>query len=257
MTHHDIRIVLVRPHEDRNIGSVCRAMKTMGFGDLYIVGHGDIDRTQAAVTAVHAVDVLERAVHCETLEEAVRNTVLTAGISRRRGKWRKYFALSPEQLCERISSIRKGSCALVFGNEASGLNAEDLAQCHLAVRIPSSPAFPSLNLSHAVQIITYQLFCRLNNRRKVPTFTPISGGALDALIAVMIASLGNIGFFTQGDPGEMSIFLRDVLARAALERREADRLARVFEKISGLVSHTGIETGGIEHSQIDPNQIEP
>ena len=247
MTPHNIRIVLVHPHEDRNIGSVCRAMKTMGFGTLYIVGHRDIDRSQAAVTAVHAVDVLEQAVHCETLEEAVRDTVLTAGISRRRGKWRKYFALSPEHLAERIASIREGSCALVFGNEASGLNARDLALCHLAVRIPSSPAFPSLNLSHAVQIITYQLFCLLNEKRKTAMLVPISSKHLDSLISLMVASLGNIGFFTQGDPVEMSIFLRDIFARATLESREADRLARVFEKISGLVARSAIE-----HNQIEP-----
>ena len=252
MTARNIRIVLVRPIEDKNIGSVCRAMKTMGFGTLYIVGHNTIDRSVAAITAVHAVDVLERAIHCQTLEEAVRDSVLVAGVSRRRGKWRKYFALSPEQLAERVASIRRGSCAVVFGNEASGLNAGDLARCHLAVRIPSSPEFPSLNLSHAVQIITYQLLRRLNGKRKSGTFSPISGGTLDDLVSLTIGSLANIGFFTQGDPEEMSIFLRDILARAALEQREADRLARIFEKISGLVAHGGIEGSGIEHNQIKP-----
>jgi tRNA/rRNA methyltransferase len=252
MTARNIRIVLVRPKEDKNIGSVCRAMKTMGIGSLAIVGHGSVDRSEAAITAVHAVDVLERAIHCETLEEAVRDAVLVAGISRRRGKWRKYFALGPEQLAERIAAIRQGTCALVFGNEASGLNADDLARCHLAVQIPSSPEFPSLNLSHAVQIVTYQLFCRLNGKRKSGTFSPIPPNALDALVSLMTASLANIGFFTQGDPGEMSIFLRDILARAALEQREADRLAGVFDKINALVAHAGIEGRGSE-----PNQIEP
>jgi tRNA/rRNA methyltransferase len=247
-----IRIVLVRPNEDKNIGSVCRAMKTMGFGALTIVGHKPIDRAEAAITAVHAVDVLERAIHCETLEEAVGDAVLVAGVSRRRGKWRKYFALSPEQLGERVVSIRQGSCALVFGNEASGLNASDLARCHLAVRIPSSPEFPSLNLSHAVQIITYQLFCRLSAARKSGTFSPISGGALNDLVSLMIDSLAGIGFFTQGDPGEMLVFLRDILARAALEQREADRLAGIFDKISGLVAH-----GGIESTESHSNQIKP
>ena len=246
MTASDIRIVLVRPKEDRNIGSVCRAMKTMGFGTLYIVGHETIDRSETAITAVHAVDVLENAVHCETLEEAVRDSVLVAGISRRRGKWRKYFALTPEQLAERVNSIREGACALVFGNEASGLNAEELAKCHMVVRIPSSPRFPSLNLSHAVQIITYQIYRRLSAPGNAETFLPISGSALDGLVSLMIASLANIGFFTQGDPGEMSVFLRDILARAALEQREADRLAGIFRKISGLIARSAVDGSGID-----------
>ena len=246
MTAHNIRIVLVRPNDDKNIGSVCRAMKTMGFGTLYIVGHETINRSEAAITAVHAVDVLDRAVRCETLEEAVQGSALVAGISRRRGRWRKYFALSPEQLAERITSIQRGCCALVFGNEASGLNAEDLARCHIAVRIPSSPQFPSLNLSHAVQIITYQLFCRLHELRGYGRYLPISSKQLDALVSGMITSLANVGFFTQGDPQEMSIFLRDILTRAALEQREADRLAGIFEKISALITNGGSKRSGIE-----------
>jgi tRNA/rRNA methyltransferase len=251
MTASNIRIVLVRPKEDRNIGSVCRAMKTMGFGTLYIVGHETVDRSEAAITAVHAVDVLDRAVRCETLEEAVRDSALVAGVSRRRGKWRKYFALTPEQLAERIASIRKGTCSLVFGNEASGLNARDLAGCHVAVRIPSSPEFPSLNLSHAVQIITYQLYRRLGETGQEATFLPIASRHLDNLVSLMIASLTNIGFFTQGDPGEMAVFLRDIFARAALEQREAGRLARVFEKISGLVARSGVAGGGSDSSGIE------
>jgi TrmH family RNA methyltransferase len=243
MTPRNIRIVLVRPKEDRNIGSVCRSMKTMGFATLCIVGHEAIDRNEAAITAVHAVDVLDRAVRCETLEQAVQDSVLVAGVSRRRGRWRKYFALTPEQLAERIASIRKGTCTLVFGNEASGLNAKDLAQCHVAVRIPSSPGFPSLNLSHAVQIITYQLYRRLSEPGETATFLPISSRRLDALVSLMTASLANIGFFTQGDPGEMAVFLRDIFARAALEQREAERLARVFKKISGLATRSGIGGG--------------
>jgi len=241
MTPADIRIVLVRPKEDKNIGSVCRAMKTMGFGALHIVGRQNIDRREAATTAVHAVDVLDRAVCCDSLAQAVEDSALVAGISRRRGKWRKYFALTPEQLAERIAAIESGTCALVFGNEASGLNIKELSRCHIAVRIPSSPLFPSLNLSHAVQIITYQLFRRLTQKPGSDTFHPISGGALDDLVTLMIASLASIGFFSQGDPEEMAVFLRDVLARAALEKMEAERLARIFRKISGLIARSAIE----------------
>jgi len=237
----NIRIVLIEPRESRNVGSVCRAMKTMGFGSLYIVGRNRFDQNEAAITAVHAVDVLDGAVRCGELEEAIRDAVLVAGITRRRGKWRKYFALSPEQLAERITSIEEGPCAVVFGNEASGLNARDLSRCHLSARIPSSPAFPSLNLSHAVQIITYQIFRRMAEKRGAKTFRPLPPGDLDSLISLMIDSLTTIGFFTQGDPDELAIFLRDIFARAALENREAERLAGIFRRISGLVAHRGID----------------
>jgi tRNA/rRNA methyltransferase len=237
----NIRIILVEPRESKNIGSVCRAMKTMGLDRLYIVGRENYDRNEAAVTAVHAVDVFDRAIRCGQLEEAIRDAVLVAGITRRRGKWRKYFALSPEQLAERIASIEEGPCAVVFGNEASGLSDHDLSRCHLSTLIPSSPEFPSLNLSHAVQIITYQNFLRLSEQRGAKSFHPLPQGELDSLISLMITSLANIGFFTQGDPNELAVFLRDIFARAALENREAERLAVIFRRISGLVAQRGID----------------
>jgi TrmH family RNA methyltransferase len=249
----NIRIVLVEPQESKNIGSVCRAMKTMGLGALYIVGGKPVNRAEALVTAVHAVDVLDRAVFCGRLEEALEDTVLAAGITRRRGKWRKYFALTPEQLCERIASLGDACCALVFGNEASGLSDGQLSLCHLAVHIPSSSRFPSLNLSHAVQVIAYQIFRQTAaGKNGLRSFHPISDRKLGSLVKLMIASLENIGFFTQGDRSEMAVFLRDILARSALERREADRLAVIFRKISGLVAGKAVDGDAVDGKAIDP-----
>ncbi len=240
-----IRVVLVSPQEARNVGQVCRAMKTMGLSRLYLVGAGHIDTREAAVTALHARDLLEGAIHCAGLPEALRGTALAAGVSRRRGRWRKYFALDPEQLVERIAAAR-GPCALVFGRESDGLTDEELACCQLAVRIPSSPEFPSLNLSHAVQLLAYLLFRRLGGRRdggqqgagqgagEQAAFRPIGSEELEVLVGEIVESLSALGFFRKASPQEMGVFWRDLLARAALEQREAERLKRIFQEIRGL-----------------------
>ena len=229
-----LRVVLVRPQEPRNVGQVCRAMKTMGLDSLYLVGTQGLDLGQAAVTALSARDLLDRAVLCAGLPEALRGTVLSAGLSRRRGRWRKYFALDPEQLVERIAAVR-GPCALVFGAEADGLSDEELASCHLAVRIPTSPRFPSLNLSHAVQILAYLLYRRLQSPAP-DRFRPVGDGELDQLVGAIVHTLEGLGFFAKASPTEMGVFWRDLLARAALEKREAKRLERIFHEIRGLCS---------------------
>ena len=227
----DIRVVLVRPQEARNVGQVCRAMKTMGLRELYLVG--DVDRVEAGVTALHARDVLDSAVICDRLPDALAGTVLSAGFSRRRGRWRKYFALEPEQLVERIAAVR-GPCALVFGAEADGLTDGELGCCELAVRIPSSPAFPSLNLSHAVQIMSYLLFRRLEAGSRAPGHRPIPREDRERLAQGIVDSLAGLGFFRKSSPEEMGVFWRDLLARAALEKREAERLERIFHELRGL-----------------------
>ena len=236
-------VVLVNPQDPRNVGSVCRAMKTMGLRALSLVGNADLDLEAAAVTAVHARDVLDRAVLFRDLPEAVRGAALVAGITRRRGKRRKYLSLTPEQLADRVAAIKTGSIALVFGNEASGLSDAELESCHLAVHIPSSPDFPSLNLSHAVQIIAYQIYRRTAELRGTGEFRPVSHERLELLVQGILSVLQKIGFFSQGSREEMGVFLRDILARSGVARREADRLAVIFRKIAGLLVRAGRTSG--------------
>jgi tRNA/rRNA methyltransferase len=235
-----IHVVLVRPQSSKNIGAVCRAMKTMSIHRLSIIGSKDINPLEVKHLAIHGYDVFEKAFFSPNLIDALPDMTFIAGISRRRGKMRKYFALSPEELAEKVAQTR-GKTALIFGNEESGLTQEELSHCHVAVKIPSSRAFPSLNLSHAVQIITYQLF-RTLSASSFPRYTPINQAKLASLTGIIRRSLKNIGFFSQGEPEDLELFFKDILARAQLSGREAARLEVVFRKISGLIAKKGIES---------------
>jgi len=226
-----IDIVLVRPEGSGNVGAACRAMKSMGLSNLVIVDSPNLDRNTIKTWAVHADDVWERALHFPDLKTALAKAAFTAGTTRRRGKLRKYFTLLPEELAERISRIREGRIAIVFGNEVHGLTDAELAECGIAVTIPTSPAFPSLNLSHAVQIVAYELF-----RAAHPTgpYTPIEKETLDSLVTSIADSLGRLGFFMIAGREDMERFLRDILARAGLSRNEARRFEGIFTKAEQL-----------------------
>jgi TrmH family RNA methyltransferase len=247
----DVRIVLVRPRDPRNVGAACRAMKCMGLRSLSIVPEGIIDPRQARTLAHYAADVLDNARVCADLREAVGDAVLIAGTTRRRGRSRKYFSVFPEQLGERIASIRKGTVAVLFGNEETGLTHEELALCHLAVTIPASPDFPSLNLSHAVQVVCYEIHRSLSREHLTP-FSPVSARALDELVSVITRSLAGIGFFTIVGPDSMAVYFKDILARAGLSVNEARRMGVIFRKIAGL------KTGrGLPPDPIDPRMNRP
>ena len=113
----DLRIVLVRPEESRNVGAACRAAKTMGIEKLYLVAAEAVDWREARIISVHAADVLERAVICRSVAEAVHDCTLAAAVTRRDGKHRKYRIWTAEQLGQRLAARRPGPVALVFGNE--------------------------------------------------------------------------------------------------------------------------------------------
>ena len=236
----DLRFVLVRPRDPRNVGAACRAMKTMGFTSLAVVLGPLIDPEKAAVLAHHARDVLEDALFCTDLEQAIGDATLVAGTTRRRGRDRKYFALFPEQFAERAAAAGPGTVAVLFGNEETGLTDAELARCNLAVTIPSSPAFPSLNLSHAVQVIGYELARARDRPHRTPP-APIAGGEVDELASLMVRSLAAIGFRNPRGLENLTVFFRDVVARAGLSPGEAHRLGVVFRKIAGLKTGRGID----------------
>ena len=237
----NIRVILADPRDSRNIGAVCRAMKTMGLTRLAVVGGGTVDWRDAAAVAVHAGDVLDSATRYSSLAGAIGDASLSAGVTRRRGKRRKYFALTPEQLAAKVREVGGGEVALVFGNEVSGLTDEELSCCHLAVSIPTSTLFPSLNLSHAVQIVGYAIFTELNSG-SLPRYRPVTNTRLSELVSVIVRSLECVGFFSQVGTQDMSVFFKDMLGRAQLSGREADRLELIFRKIAGLMTNAGIDS---------------
>lgn len=233
-----VRIVLVEPQTEGNIGSVCRAMKTMGLEDLVIVGGRDFDENAIFTLALHARDIWQRARHVPDLPSALHDCTLSAGITRRRGKFRKYFSLLPEEFAKKVLSLSSEPAlpvAAVFGREADGLTDQELAACSLAVHIPSSPAFPSLNLSHAVQVICYELF-----RAEHPStiaFKPVPQGEIESVSETVVESFEQIGFFKQDEREEVKRFFRDIFSRAGLSSKEAKRLQKMFRKMAGIKIH--------------------
>ena len=229
-----IRIVLVEPQDGANVGSVCRAMKTMGIEQLVIVGNHEYDSNRVKTLALHAFDIYEKHQRYSNLSSAVADSVLIVGTSRRRGKNRKYFAITPQHLVQRISQTGDGPVSIVFGREADGLTDDELSMCHITVKIPTSDAFPSLNLAQAVQIITYTLYTELT---PLTNWQPIDEQRLRQLASIIGESFDQIGFYKQNERTEVERFFRDILARATLSEKEAQRLQKMFIKMARLKIH--------------------
>ena len=235
-TLDSVRIVLIRPSSAENIGSVCRAMKTMGLTDLRIVdAEGAFDLDRAAVVAVHAEDVLEKAGYVDRIEDAVDECALVAGTSRRWGKRRHSARLTPVELAGRIVSGGGVPAALVFGNESSGLTDDELANCSAFVTIESSHLERSLNLSHAVQIICYEIYRALHEATGKRFYRPIDGRRLESMVVRITGRLTEIG----AADDTTKALLMGLLARAALSSTEAKRLEGLFDKLAGIAHAEG------------------
>ena len=240
MDLNKIIIVLVRPEESRNVGAVCRAMANSGISTLRIVGkREDFDGEHVRVLAIHAAGIWEKAQFFDDITQATADCTLAAGTTRRRGKKRKGKLLLPEEcaaLAARMTGTNEedgGRIAIVFGNERTGLTDDELAACTVGVTIPASPAFASLNLSHAVQIICYHLFRA--QATASPGYTPLTLERLDHTVTTITDDLQKIGFFTLAGRPDMERFWRMILSRAAISEGEASYLEKLFDKAAGLV----------------------
>jgi tRNA (cytidine32/uridine32-2'-O)-methyltransferase len=152
-----IRIVLVNTSHPGNIGSVARAMKTMGLYKLYLVSPAHFPHPKALELATNAADVLDNAIVVPSLNEAIADCNLVIGTSAR-ARTIPWPLLNPRHMAEKVMQEPPHSqTAIVFGREQSGLTNEELQQCHLHVQIPTHAEFSSLNIAAAVQVIAYEL----------------------------------------------------------------------------------------------------
>jgi tRNA/rRNA methyltransferase/tRNA (cytidine32/uridine32-2'-O)-methyltransferase len=239
MLLQDIKIVLCRASDAGNIGAVCRAMKNTEISELRLVG-GGADGTQLPdmekirVRAVHAEDILERALVFNNLAESIKDCSIVIGTTRRRGHHRKSVSMTPHDLALRLAE-RPGPAAIVFGNERTGLEESELELCNIASHIPVSDIQPSLNLSHAVQIYAYELFLALSPRLQVKgEWTAMNQSEISALVTEITDTLANLGFYRHPNREEQTRFLHDIISRAGLMDREGEYLKDIFIKAARL-----------------------
>ncbi len=149
-------VVLVRPENNANIGSVARVMKNTGLSDLRLVAPSDWRTIETWRTAWAAQEILEGARVFETLAEALRGSTMALALS---GRDDQVVVLDVREGVRQLGTVPEGaSTCLVFGPEQSGLTFEEMARCGRRASIPSHPAQPSYNLSHAVGITAYECF---------------------------------------------------------------------------------------------------
>ena len=151
-----LRVVLVQPKHPGNIGACARVMMNMGIGDLVVVApRCDIDR-EAWSMAAGAAELLERARIVDDLDEALAGVEVAAALTARSRSLRWPVRGSARFATDAAACLGAGQrVAMVFGPERTGLLNEHLARCTELVTIDANPAYPSLNLASAVQVLSY------------------------------------------------------------------------------------------------------
>jgi len=155
-----LRVVLVEPEHDGNVGSIARLMENFGLEELWLVNPKTPLGDEARAYACHAKELLTKAIRVELLEEAIAGVSLVVGttaILPKRTANILRTAVTPEGFCRIVRPIA-GIVALLLGRESRGLSNEELQKCDLIVSIPASHEYRTLNIASAAAILFYELW---------------------------------------------------------------------------------------------------
>jgi tRNA (cytidine32/uridine32-2'-O)-methyltransferase len=253
----NLRIVLVGTQHPGNIGSAARAMKTMGLHRLVLVAPEKAPDRDTHAMAAGADDLIEAAPVFATLAEAVADCRWVLGCTARNRRI-QLEPLHPREAARRaLAATASGPVALVFGRERTGLDNEELQLCHAAVHIPSDPAFSSLNLAAAVQVLAYELRCTLLDggsqqttaaRTAPPGEGVASHAELEGLFAQLADTLEQIDFHKGRAPESAMRKLRRLYLRANLDSAEIRLLRGVLADAQRMARLAG--QGGSQSREI-------
>ena len=156
--------ILVKPQLGENIGACARSMKNFGFSKLHIVSPKiNFPDNKAKATSVGAFDIINKAKVFKETNKAISNFDIVISLSaRKRDINKKHISLN--NFVKLIKKRKNSSFGLMFGPEASGLSNDDLSFSNYVLQIPTSSKFKSLNLSHSLTIVCYEIFKLFNEK---------------------------------------------------------------------------------------------
>ena len=228
-----IRFVLVGSSHPGNIGACARAMKNMGLESLYLVAPLAFPHADASARAAGADDLLQRAVVCGTLDEAVADCGLVMGTSARLRSV-SWPALTPRECAARaVPAATRTPVAIVFGREKSGLDNRELERCAALVTIPADPRYSSLNLAMAAQILAYEIRLAADREAAVPAgdAPPASAEDLRRLFEHLERVLLKAGFLDPARPRHLMRRLVRLFQRAGLDSNELNILRGILSAV--------------------------
>ena len=225
-----VKIILIETSNSGNIGSVLRAMKTMGFKNLCLVNPKKFPSDEAKALAANAKDMIDDVVVVDTLDKALSDIDFVVGTSSRIRKvpWpnEPLNTVAPQinKIIESTTNV-----GILFGREDRGLTNDELQRCNLHMHIPANEEYPVLNLAMAVQVVCYQIYIDSlsknslvkNDNWDVPK---AKSNHVKKLIEHFISVAEELEVFNKGNPRQIGARIKRMFTRIGLDEMEVNFL---------------------------------
>jgi tRNA/rRNA methyltransferase len=228
--------ILVGPQLGENIGSCARALKNFGFSNLNIVSPRDSwPNTKARMTSVGAYNIIKSAKIFNNVEEAIKKyDLIFATSARNRDVNKKHISIV--NFIKLLSKHKNSNVGIMFGPEASGLSNYDLSLSNFIIQIPTSSKLTSLNLSHAVIVICYEIYRSLNFskfKKEIMLSKLASKSSIKNLIKFLEKMLDHKRFFKPPEKKKSMILnINNIFGRLELSDKEIRILFSIFSSLN-------------------------
>ena len=207
---------MVETSHPGNIGSVARAMKTMGLSRLSLVNPRKYPSPEAEALSGNAEDVLANATVYSSIEEAIKDSTFVYATSSR-NRTIQWPTVNAEEgasiICDQIHSDKEIS--ILFGREDRGLTNEELQLANTHIEIPANPEYPVLNLAMSAQIVAYEILKASTNTesREWQDYPEVDSENLQMLIDHFIETAVSIDVIRKDRPKKIISRIKRMFTR--------------------------------------------
>jgi len=226
-----MEIILLETRKQENLGSVARVMKNFDFDNLVLINPKCKIGVTAFKVSKHAKNILKKAKikqfsYLKKYDYLIGTTAILGtdyNIPRN--------ALAIEKLAIKLNYINKNiKIGLLIGREGSGLNNKEIDMCDILVTIPASKKYPTMNISHALTIILYEIF----KTKKETSSSHINFATKkekDIILKFINQILNKMNFTTKEKKQTQKKVWKRVIGKALLTKREAFAVMGFLRKL--------------------------
>jgi len=238
----NLKLILVEPNGPLNVGSIARLCSNFEVEELRIVSPKcDIFSLEAKKMALKGQKFLEQCKIFDNLEKAIFDCDLVLATCGRTDVSKNSFFESSEDIFNWTKSFEKiNNLAIIFGREDRGLTNSELLLANKTFNIPTSQNNPSLNLSHAVSIVLYELnkSSKKNITNELEVFNLASSKQIhDSFVEIEEMLLG-VGYLLKHNSTAKISKFKNFILRANTSMHEINVLRGIVHQINWFLNNS-------------------
>jgi tRNA/rRNA methyltransferase len=231
----NITLILIEPENPGNTGAILRSMKNFDQKDIILVNPKfDINSDELRNRAKWANDLVKKIkiikYDMKKLRKSFDYLIATTAIIGRDYNLPR-SPVSAEQFAQQLHKIKKRKVGLMIGRESSGLSNNEISFADYIVTIPTSKKYGTMNISHATNILLYELFKTDATETIISHITPITHKEKEQLLKMIESTLSKMYFATAEKKETQRILWKKIIGKSYLSKREAYALMGFLKKI--------------------------